>query len=66
MVDASLAHRTITLGQLLKLDTRVKSTGNEIKHNIPLELIFNDQRVGQVVTHFDPQKEKEFLSYNTF
>jgi len=61
VVDASLAHRTITLGQLLKLDTRVKSTGNEIKHNTPLELIFNDQRVGQVVTHFDPQKEKEFL-----
>ena len=31
VLDASLAHRTKTLGQLLKLDTRVKNTGNEIK-----------------------------------
>jgi len=61
VLDASLVHRTKTLGQLLKLDTRVKNTGNEIKPNTPLELIFNDQRVGQVVTQFDPQKEKEFL-----
>ena len=56
-----MLHRTKTLGQLLKLDTRVKNTGNEIKPNTPLELIFNNQRVGQVVTQFDPQKEKEFL-----
>ena len=61
VLDASLVHRTKTLGQLLKLDTRVKNTGNEIKPNTPLELIFNNQRVGQVVTQFDPQKEKEFL-----
>ena len=61
VLDASLAHRTKTLGQLLKLDTRVKNTGIEIKPNTPLELIFNNHRVGQVVTQFDPQKEKEFL-----
>ena len=60
VLDASLANRTKTLGQLLKLDTRVKNTGTEIKPNIPLELIFNNQRVGQVVTQFEPQKEKEF------
>ena len=33
VLDASLAHRTKTLGQLLKLDTRVKNTGSEIKNN---------------------------------
>ena len=61
VLDASLTNRTKTLGQLLKLDTRVKNTGIEIKPNTPLELTFNNQRVGQVVTQFDPQKEKEFL-----
>ena len=29
--------------------------------NIPLELVFNDHRVGQVVSEFDTGKEKEFL-----
>ena len=61
VLDATFANRTKTLGQLLKLDTRVKNTGTEAKPNIPLELIFNNQRVGQVVTQFEPQKEKEFL-----
>ncbi len=61
ILHASPANRIKTLGQLIKLDTRVKNTGNEVKPNTPLELIFNNQRVGQVVTQFDPQKEKEFL-----
>ena len=61
VIDASLVNRTKTLGQLLKLDTRVKNSGIETKTNVPLELLFNNQRVGQVVTQFEPQKEKEFL-----
>ena len=49
------------MNQLVKLNTRVKNSGTLIKPNIPLELVFNDQRVGQVVSEFDSGKEKEFL-----
>ena len=46
---------------MIKLDTRVKNSGKDSKLNVPLELLFNEQRVGQVVSKFESQKEKEFL-----
>ena len=61
ILHASPANRIKTLGQLIKLDTRVKNSGLESKSNVPLELVFNEQRVGQVVSQFESQKEKEFL-----
>ena len=61
VLNATPANRVKTLGQLVKLDTRVKNSGTQDKPNIPLELVFNEQRVGQVVSEFEPKKEKEFL-----
>lgn len=59
--DVSSINRIKTLNQLVKLDTRIQNTGTLQKPNVPLELLFNNQRVGQVVSEFDPGKEKKFL-----
>ena len=59
--DVSSINRIKTLNQLVKLDTRIQNAGTLQKPNVPLELLFNNQRVGQVVSEFDPGKEKEFL-----
>tara|TARA_A100000164_G_scaffold278718_1_gene250873 strand:- start:98 stop:2164 length:2067 start_codon:yes stop_codon:yes gene_type:complete len=61
VLNVSPANRIKSLGQLIKLDTRVKNSGKDSKLNVPLELLFNEQRVGQVVSQFESQKEKEFL-----
>ena len=47
--------------QLISIETDVKSTGNNKLDNIPIELSFNKQRVGQVITDFIPKFEKSFL-----
>ena len=59
--NVSSINRIKTLNQLVKLDTRIQNTGTLQKPNVPLELLFNNQRVGQVVSEFDPGKEKKFL-----
>ena len=59
--DVSSINRIKILNQLVKLDTRIQNAGTLQKPNVPLELLFNNQRVGQVVSEFDPGKEKEFL-----
>ena len=61
VLNVSPSNRIKSLGQLIKLDTRVKNSGKDSKLNVPLELLFNEQRVGQVVSQFESQKEKEFL-----
>ena len=57
VINASPANRIKTLGQLVKLDTRVKNSGSLNKPSIPLELVFNEQRVGQVVSKFEPKSK---------
>ena len=59
--DVSSINRIKTLNQLVKLDTRIQNAGTLQKPNVPLELLFNNRRVGQVVSEFDPGKEKAFL-----
>ena len=59
--NVSSINRIKTLNQLVKLDTRIQNAGTLQKPNVPLELLFNNQRVGQVVSEFDPGKEKKFL-----
>ena len=54
-------NRIKTMSQLVKLNTRIENSGELQKPNIPLELLFNDHRVGQVVSEFETGKEKEFL-----
>jgi hypothetical protein len=46
---------------LMKLNTRVKNEGKIEKRNISIELYLNNERVGQVVTAFNPTKAKEFI-----
>lgn len=46
---------------LMKMNTLVTNEGKIEKRNVPIELYLNDDRVGQVVTAFSPEKAKEFL-----
>ena len=46
---------------LIKLNTNLENNGiNEVK-NIPIELFLNNERVGQVVSQFEPNKHKDFM-----
>ena len=54
-------NRIKSVSQLVKLNTRIENSGELEKLNIPLELLFNDHRVGQVVSDIEVGKEKEFL-----
>ncbi|MBT3300461.1 MAG: hypothetical protein HOG20_03575 [Candidatus Marinimicrobia bacterium] len=53
--------RVKTKDQLIKLNTRIVNNGKLPKKNIPIELFFDQQRVGQVVTEFSPETSKDFL-----
>ena len=46
---------------LIKLNTRVGNGGVIEKRNIPIELYLNDERVGQVVSQFQPSRFKDFM-----
>ena len=46
---------------LVKLNTRVGNGGVTDKKNIPVELYLNDERVGQIVSQFQPSKFKDFM-----
>ena len=61
LIDVSTLNRIRTLNQLIKLNARVKNSGSIEKPSIPLELLFNNQRVGQVISKFRVNNEKEFL-----
>ena len=61
IIDASSIDRIKTLNKLIKLNTQVENTGLSKTSNTALELLFNEQRVGQVITEFEPGKQKGFL-----
>ena len=46
---------------LVKLNTRVGNGGVTEKRNIPVELYLNDERVGQIVSQFQPNRFKDFM-----
>ena len=46
---------------LLKLNTKIENMGVVERRNIPVELYLNDERVGQIVSHFQPGRVKDFL-----
>jgi hypothetical protein len=58
--NVSFENRVNTLQQLSKVNTRVQNKSASTRKNIPLELIFNNQRVGQVISEFSSNIEKEF------
>jgi len=47
--------------QLLKLKTSIKNTGNKKITNAPINLFFQENRVGQVISEFDKSSNKEFI-----
>ena len=47
--------------QLLKLKTRIKNSGNKKIANTPINLLFGDNRVGQVISEFEKGSNKEFI-----
>jgi len=59
--DVSPINRIKTINQLIKLNTHVINSGISPRSNAPLELLFNKNRVGQVVSKFEPGSHKEFI-----
>ncbi|MEE2877233.1 MAG: BatA domain-containing protein [Candidatus Neomarinimicrobiota bacterium] len=47
--------------QLLTIETIISSLGDDIKKNVPVQLFFDETRMGQVVSDFDPVDDKSFL-----
>ena len=47
--------------QLLKIKTAVKNSGKRLESNVPINLLFNDNRVGQVISEFNLESNKEFI-----
>ena len=47
--------------QLLKLKTSIKNSGNKKIANTPINLLFEDNRVGQVISEFEIGSNKEFI-----
>ncbi len=46
---------------LLKLNTKIENSGNVERSNIPIELYLNEDRIGQIVSSFMPNRTKDFL-----
>ncbi|MEE8336030.1 MAG: BatA domain-containing protein [Candidatus Neomarinimicrobiota bacterium] len=46
---------------LLKLNTKISNDGLGEKRYVPVELYINEERVGQIVSHFKPGRIKDFL-----
>ena len=61
VTSVSFLNKIKILDQLISIETDVKNTGNNYLKNIPIELSFNNQRVGQVITEFNPDLGKSFL-----
>jgi hypothetical protein len=47
--------------QLLKLKTSIKNSGNKKITNTPIDLLFEENRVGQVISEFEEGSNKEFI-----
>ena len=47
--------------QLIKIKTLVKNSGKRLESNVPINLLFNDNRVGQVISEFNLESNKEFI-----
>jgi len=50
-----------SLDELVNIDVRILNNGIENKDNIPIELIFDQHRVGQVVANFKSDDMKDFI-----
>jgi len=46
---------------LMKLNTKIENSSNTERSNIPIELYLNEDRIGQIVSSFMPNRTKDFL-----
>ncbi|MBT5176915.1 MAG: hypothetical protein HN710_02865 [Candidatus Marinimicrobia bacterium] len=61
ITNISAASQIKLPNHLLKLNTKIENMGPIEKRNIPVELYLNKERVGQIVSHFQPGRSKDFL-----
>ncbi len=54
-------HKVKALDELVNINVRILNNGIKQKSNIPIELLFDEHRVGQVVANFDPNEMKDFV-----
>ena len=47
--------------QLIKIKTNINNANSKSKKNIPINLLFEDDRVGQVISNFEEKSNKEFF-----
>ena len=59
--NVSLLNRMKLLSQLISVETDIKNTGINKIENVPIELSFNKQRVGQVITEFSLIMKSHFF-----
>jgi len=61
ITDISAVSQIKLPNHLLKLNTKIENMGPIEKRNIPVELYLNEERVGQIVSHFQAGRSKDFL-----
>ena len=54
-------HKVKSLDELVNINVRILNNGIENKDNIPIELLFDEHRVGQVVANFESSEMKDFV-----
>ncbi len=59
--NLEVASRIKVPDQLLKLKTSIKNSGKQKIANTPINLFFEENRVGQVISEFDKGSNKEFI-----
>ena len=57
----STSNKIKLANELIKLNTRIENMGIVERRNVPVEIYLNDERSGQIVSHFQPSKNKDFL-----
>ncbi len=58
--DISLIDQVKMPNDLLMLNTKIENMGNNEIRNLPVELYLNQERVGQIVSHFKTNTIKDF------
>ena len=59
--DISSINKIKLPNELIKLNTRIENMGVIDRRNVPVEIYLNNERSGQIVSHFQPGAVKDFL-----
>ena len=61
IADISSINKIKLPNELIKLNTRIENMGMVDRRNVPIEIYLNNERSGQIVSHFTPGAIKDFL-----